>query len=84
MDLLQVDVKIVESQLKIAVEEQELSSHDDAIYIPWVMDQEDRVAVRLATLVKTEAKVFKQLSEKQFQNLVKYYLLVHKHRVGMW
>ena len=70
VDLLQVDVKVVESQLKFAVEEQELSSYDDAIYIPWIMDQEDRVAVRLATLVKTESKIFKQLNDKQFQSLV--------------
>ena len=34
------------------------------------MDQEDRVAVRLATLVKTESKTFKQLNDKQFQSLV--------------
>ena len=70
VDLLQVELEIIESQLRLAVEEQEFSSYDDAIYIPWIMDQEDRVAVRLATLVKTEHKVFKQLSDKQFQSLV--------------
>ena len=70
VDLLQVDVQIVKSQLDLAIEEQDLSSREDAVYIPWIMDQEDRVAVRLATLFKTESNIFRQLSDKQFQSLV--------------
>lgn len=83
VDLLQVQINLVDLILHQAIEEQDLSSRDDCIYLPWIMDQEDKVAVRLATLMKTKSSIFKQLETKEFQRLVPDFALSDEQMIAI-